>query len=370
MYSRMNIAFLNSVAPTVWGGVEKWMLNTSVGLGERGHRIAVIGRPGSLFLRRVEQVGIRTIPLTLRSDFDPATIARLIRIFRRERVDLLCVNFNKELRLGGIAARIAGVQAVVCRKGLPLVRDNAKFRATYRHLVDRIIVPSESLKRELIAYSWLSGDRMDVIPNGIALDRPAPSRRPEIRKRWDIADGEVVVGSVGRLVPQKGYRVLLEAAPRILQRRPGTKFVLVGAGRERAQLEDTTEELAIAHRVLFAGETDRPMDAIAAMDLFVLPSLFEPFGQVLLEAMVCSRPIVASNVGGIPEVVEHETSALLVSPRDPERLAQAILALLTDRDKAMRLARAGRTRVKTVFRLDTMIDRVEACFEEAVKLGR
>ena len=343
------------------------MWNTSVGLGERGHRTAVIGRPESLFLRRIEQAGIRTIPLALRSDFDPITIARLIRIFRKEPVDLLCVNLNKELRLGGIAARIAGVRAVVCRKGLPLVRDNAKFRATYRYLVDRIIVPSESLKRELIAYPWLSADRMDVIPNGIAFDPPAPSRRPEIRKRWGIADGELAVGSVGRLVSQKGYRVLLEAAPRILRRCPHTTFVLVGAGRERAHLEDRAEELAIAPRVLFAGETDRPMDAIAAMDLFVLPSLFEPFGQVLLEAMVCSRPIVASNVGGIPEVVEHETSALLVPPRDPENLAQAILTLLTDRDRAIRLARAGRTRAKTVFRLETMIDRVEACFEEAVK---
>jgi len=112
------------------------------------------------------------------------------------------------------------------------------------------------------------------------------------------------------------------------------------------------------------------MDAIAAMDVFVLPSLFEPFGQVLLEAMVCSRPIVATNVGGIPEVIEHEISGLLVPPHDSERLAQAILTLLTDHDRAMRLARAGCTRVEALFRLETMIDRVEACFEEAVKLGR
>ena len=211
---------------------------------------------------------------------------------------------------------------------------------------------------------------MDVIPNGIALDPPEPSRRPKIRRMWGIADGEVVVGSVGRLVPQKGYRVLLEAAPHLLQQCPRTKFILVGAGRERVQLEDRAKELGIAHGVHFVGETDRPMDAIAAMDVFVVSSLFEPFGQVLLEAMVCSRPIVASNVGGIPEVVEHEISGLLVPPRDPERLAQAILALLTDRDKAMRLVRAGRTRVKTLFGLDTMIDRVEVCFEEAMGRGR
>ena len=367
MYPRMNIAFLNSVAPNVWGGVEKWMRNVSVGLGKRGHRILVIGRPGSQFIRRVGEAGVRTLPLTMRSDFDPVTIARLTRIFRSERVELLCVNFNKELRLGGIAARIAGVRAVVCRKGLPLVRDNAKFRATYRHLVDRIIVPSESLKRELMAYPWLRADRMDVIPNGIALESPNASRRTELRKKWGIEDGEMVVGSVGRLVPQKGYRVLLEAAPRIMQQCPRTKFVLVGAGRERAQLADRAEALGISRRVHFAGATDRPMDAIAALDVFVLPSLFEPFGQVLLEAMVCVRPIVATRVGGIPEVVEHEQSALLAPPRDSERLAQAILVLLTDRDRAMRLARAGQTRVESLFRLETMIDRVEACFVKSLK---
>ena len=366
MYSKRNIAFLNSVAPDVWGGVEKWMRNVSVGLGERGHRILVIGRPGSQFIRRVGEAGVRTLPLTLRSDFDPVTIARLIRIFRKERVELLCVNFNKELRLGGIAARMAGVRAVVCRKGLPLVRDNAKFRATYRHLVDRIIVPSESLKRELMAYPWLRADRMDVIPNGIALEPPNASRRTELRKQWGIEDDEIVVGSVGRLVPQKGYRVLLEAAPRILRQCPRAQFVLVGSGRERAELADLADELGISRRVHFAGATDRPEDAITAMDVFVLPSLFEPFGQVLLEAMVCAKPIVATRVGGIPEVVEHEHSALLVSPRDPEQLAQAILVLLTDRDRAMRLARSGRTRVETVFRLETMIDRVEACFEKSL----
>ena len=364
---KMNIAFLNSVAPTVWGGVEKWMRNVSVRLGKRGHRILVIGRPGSQFLRRVGEAGVRTIPLTLRSDFDPVTIARLIRIFRKERVELLCVNFNKELRLGGIAGRIAGVRAVVCRKGLPLVRENAKFRATYRHLVDRIIVPSASLKRELMAYPWLPADRVDVIPNGIALEPPNASRRTELRRRWGIGDGEMVVGSVGRLVPQKGYRVLLDAAPRIMRQCPRAKFVLVGAGRQRAELEDRAEALGISRLVRFAGATDRPKDAIAALDVFVLPSLFEPFGQVLLEAMVCSRPIVATRVGGIPEVVEHEQSALLVPPCDSERLAQAILSLLTDRDRAMRLARAGRTRVETLFRLEPMIDRVAACFEKSLK---
>ncbi|MFH1006398.1 MAG: glycosyltransferase family 4 protein [Candidatus Latescibacterota bacterium] len=363
----MNIALINSVATDVWGGIEKWMRSVSVGLSAKGHRIMVIGRPGSEFLRRVGDAGVRTIPLAFRSDFDPVTIARLIRLFRRERVDLLCVNFNKDLRLGGIAARMAGVRAVVCRKGLPLVRNNAKFRAIYRHLVDRIIVPSESLKQELTAYPWLPGDGIDVIPNGIAPDPPNVSVRAELRKVWGIAEEEIVVGSVGRLVSQKGYRVLLDAVPGIVNQHPRCRFVLVGAGRERAFLEGRARDLGIASRVHFAGETDRPTEAISAMDLFVLPSLFEPFGQVLLEAMSLSKAIVATEVGGIPEVVEHGKSALLVPPENPECLAQAICSLLADPDRAATLARAGCARVETHFGLQPMIDRVEACFEKSIK---
>lgn len=360
----MHIAFVNSVAPNVWGGVEQWMLNVSFHLAQRGHRTVVVGRSGSLFLQRIANRGVQARSVSFRSDIDPLTILHLARLFKRERTDLLCVNLNKELRVGGIAARLIGVRGMVCRKGLPMVRDTPIFRLTYRHWVDRIIVPSKNLKAELTAYPWLDPERIDVIPNGVEV--PVPSGlRSAIRTHWGIEQKTKVVGSVGRLVPQKGYQYVLKAAPSILHHHPDVRFVFVGDGRERANLEHLADRFNVRSKVLFAGDTDHPLSMMEAMDVFVLPSIFEPFGQVLIEAMACSRPIVASRVGGIPEVVEDGVTGLLVPPRDPKALVEGILRLLDDEALARAMGAAGRKHVEERFRLSQMIDDVERSFQQA-----
>lgn len=376
----MNIVFINSVSTQVWGGVEKWMRDISAKLEQRGHRCVVVGRPRSLFLKRIESTGIKVVPLRFRSDLDPFTVLFLARLFQRERTDIVCVNLNKELRLGGIAARIVHTPAVVNRKGLPMVHDNWRFRVTYRHLVDRIIVPSNSLKRELTAYNWLEARKIEVVPNGIeaeAISKVRESKFEDRKLKSNIRDllgfpfEKKIIGSVGRLVGQKGYSYLIEAIPMVRKVISDIVLVLIGDGPQRVQLEKRVEALGLTGSVLFLGEREDAADLIRGMDLFVLPSVFEPFGQVLLEAMVHSVPVVASKVGGIPEIIEDGVEGILVPPEDSVALSNAILHILSFSKIAAKMGMAGRMKVERQFQLQKTVDAVERIFYDTLteKLG-
>jgi glycosyltransferase involved in cell wall biosynthesis len=173
---------------------------------------------------------------------------------------------------------------------------------------------------------------------------------------------------VARLAPQKGHRVLFDALPAIVARVPNVHVRLVGHEELStvAELREYAEQRGVADRVTFEGFRSA-VDVMADFDVFVLPSLWEGFGLVLLEAMAAGRPVVASAVGPIPEIVVDGVTGLLVPPGDAAALAAAITRLLTDPDLAAAFGRAGRARVEAEFGLDTMVARTQALYEELVE---
>ena len=186
-----------------------------------------------------------------------------------------------------------------------------------------------------------------------------------LHEEYLIPEASPIVGVVARLEAEKGHRVLLEAWPLVLAAHPEAWLLIVGEGSERNSLEAQAGSLGISDRVVFTGRREDVPAVTAALDVAVLPSYREAQGLSVLEAMALSRPVVASNVGGIPEMIEDGVSGLLVPPGNREALAGAINRLLSDHPYADMLAKRGHDLVHDRFCIELMTSQIEALYDEA-----
>lgn len=371
----MRIAFLNSIEAGTFGGMEHWIQLVSAGLLSRGHSIHLLGRPQSSFLDRVcrHVPEANRVSLRISGDFNPSTISKVKRLLSQQRIDVLCVNFNKDVRLGGIAARLNGNVKVVWSVGINITKDRFSHRLLTPRLIDRVIVPSQSLKEQITHYGYITESTVDVIPIGIDAT-PAPFQnddaRRRLREKYNLSPDAVVAVTVGRLVYKKGHEYLVEAAPQILKMCPSIYFLFLGDGPEEAELRQEVRRLGIEEHVIFAGMLDNIDLELAGADIMIHPSKEEPFGIALLEGMRAGLPIVASRVGGIPEVVVDGKTAILFEPRSPEAIADAVEKVLQDESLMHRLGQAGHERLRKEFPYRVMIDRVEKVFAAVVESPR
>lgn len=370
----MNILFLDSIEPATYGGMEEWIRLVAAGLAERGHAVSVAGRPGSEFLRRIESdlPGVTTLALDISGDFNPATIARLKKFLDAREIDLITVNFNKDLRLGGIAARLDGRPAVIWSVGLDITKDSFGHRLLTPRLVDGTIVPSLALKKQITRHGYLEPDTVEVIPIGIddrEFSRPDPASALRLREKYKMPPDVIVAVTVARFVDQKGHRHLVDAAPGVIRSNPAVRFLLLGDGPLRGELAERVAGYGLNEHFIFAGMLDDLDLELAGSDLMVHPSVDEPFGIAILEGMRAGLPVVASRIGGIPEVVEENSTAVLVTPSNPRELAEAIRSIVSSQQTRLALGRAGQERWRRNFRRVTMIDRIETYFRSHLKTG-
>jgi glycosyltransferase involved in cell wall biosynthesis len=232
--------------------------------------------------------------------------------------------------------------------------------------MDHLVAVSRAIVRK-IEDEGRVGAPISLIYNGIDLARYSEQEVCcTLHSEYSIAAGSPIVGVVARLDPEKGHPTLLEAWPAVRKAVPNAHLLIVGEGMERTALELQALGLGINRSVTFTGRRDDVPAVTAALDVAVLPSYREAQGLTILEAMALSRPVVASAVGGIPEMIEHGRTGLLVPPRDPEALAGAIVRVLTDHPYADTLARAGHDLVYERFCVELMVRAVETIYDEAV----
>jgi glycosyltransferase involved in cell wall biosynthesis len=227
---------------------------------------------------------------------------------------------------------------------------------------DRVTATGMRLAEATVQY-MPPGRDVAVVPYGVDLDRFKPRQR----------QGEdLVVGSVGRLAPEKGLKYLLEAVAQIVPQAPNLRVLLAGDGPERGSLERQVKRLRIAERVEFAGEVphEQVPDTLARMDIFAMPSTWEGFGVSAIEAAAMELPVVASNVHGIPDVVDDEVTGLLAPPKDIAGLSEALLRLLNDPDERKRMGRAGRQMVTARYSWPDNVRQMEAIYAELTSRTR
>ncbi len=307
---------------------------------------------------------------------DALTVARLVRRFRRDRPHIVHTHTSKAGILGRAAARIAEVPAVVhtphgnvfdgyfSRWKTRVFVEAEKRAAAW---TDRIIELTPGGIDEHLAQGIGRRDQFVHIFSGIDLTPydDARRRRAETRAKLGVAADDFVVGAVGRLEPVKGFTYFMAASQRIAAEAPRARFVHAGDGSQAAEIR--RQRGALNGRMTFLGLRGDVPDLMAAFDALVVPSLNEGMGRVILEAGAAGTPVVASRVGGIPEVVRNGETGLLVPPRNPQAITDAVLALERDPDRARAMGAAGRAHVVPAFSLESMVMRIETLYEELIE---
>jgi glycosyltransferase involved in cell wall biosynthesis len=294
-------------------------------------------------------------------------LLRLRGLIRRLRPDVVHTHTSKAGFVGRLAARLAGVPRILhtphghvfhgyggptaTRVFIALERFAACF-------TERIVVLTDAEAEQHLSFGVGRLGQFVRIPSGVDLavvqsSAPGASR---VRQCLGLPDGAPLIGTVARLVPIKGLRHLITAMPEIVHRCPDAHLALAGDGEEREMLTRLATDLRMSPHVHFLGFRQDPATVTAALDVFVLPSLNEGQGRVLVTAMALGVPVVATRVGGIPEVVEDGRQGLLVPPADPSALAGAVADLLEDRARAASMGEEGRARAR-LFSAEIMLER-------------
>jgi glycosyltransferase involved in cell wall biosynthesis/protein-tyrosine-phosphatase len=345
----------------LWAGAEVQVATVASYLVEAPdvELTAVLLNDGPL-AAELRRLGVPVTVIDERTNGPLAILAALTRYLRARPVDVVHTHRGKDTVLGALAARLAGVRGLVrtVHGHREPMRgwDRVKFGAyealdtwTLRCLADRVVAVSRRLASSLDDGGY--GPATVVhIPNGVDAARIRSSRpREEVRRALGIDPADSLIGIVGRLSPVKGHALFLRAARRILDEAPRARFVIVGDGPLRAELERTARDLGVAAACVFAGARMDVYDLVGAMDVFVLSSLHEGAPMALLEAMALGTPVVATAVGGVPEILTQGTTGLLVGGQDANGLATACLELLRDPERARAMATRARGVVADAF---------------------
>jgi glycosyltransferase involved in cell wall biosynthesis len=319
-------------------------------LCRQGWPVTFVVQPRSPLLEKAAAAGLPVLPRRMRSELGLLAAFRLAVAMRRRKCRLVHFHDAHAAAVGGIAAALARVplRVISRRVDFPLSR-NFLSRRKYTRAADAVIAISQGVKRVLVE-GGVEAERVEVVPSGIdfsVYDQELP--RDYLRREFHFSEGDYLVGIVAQLEDHKGHRYLIEAARLLMQRTRKVKIIIVGEGSLRLELTQQADQLEVKDLVYFMGyRTDIPR-ILASLDLFVLSSHLEGLGSSLLDAMACGLPVVATRTGGIPEVVHHEKTGLLVPAKNPEALAEAILTLYHDRRLAGRLAEEGRRQVRDKF---------------------
>jgi glycosyltransferase involved in cell wall biosynthesis len=348
-------------------GAENHLLLLLPALRERGHDVRFVmlheEEPGAAELaRRLEQAGVPVEQLRMRASVDPLAFGRLARVVGRLRPDVLHTHLVHADFHGLPAGRLARVPLLVSTKhGFNPFRGRRAFAAadrTVARLADAHVAISAGLARYLAESEGFDEAEFEVVHYGIVAGPPPPE-----------PPGAPRLALIGRLIPIKGHEVLLDALVRVRREVPEVTLEMAGDGPLEAELRARAARLGLADSVSFLGRVAPPSPVFERAEIVVVPSLGEGFGLVALEAMERARPVVASDVGGLPEIVEADVTGLVVPSRDPAALAEAIVALARDPARAAAFGAAGRERALSAFSQERCTDRIEELYRAALETG-
>jgi glycosyltransferase involved in cell wall biosynthesis len=348
------------------GGAQESYTGLLLGLDRNRYDVRALSLSAGSAVQRLRGLGV-SVDVIDEAD-DELAVRELAAWLRREEIDLVHAHMYRAEVVGTRAAVAAGTAVIIATVHSSRVRSaqDVETLAALTPSMDRLIVPSESIGRKVGA-EGRSAARFAIVPNGIDLSRfSGPVRPCALRRESDIPARGPLLGVVARLEPEKGHRVLVEAMPAILAAVPDAWLAVIGEGSEADALRAQAAALGrtVADRIVFTGRRDDVSAVTADLTVAVLPSLREAQGISLLEAMARRVPVVASDVGGIPEVVTDGVDGRLVPPGDSAALAAAIVELLRDPSLARRLGEAGRRTVEERFSIDAQVRRIQAVYDE------
>jgi len=374
------------------GGSAENTLLTALGLDKNRYEVLLAKGPSteskmgfrermevdkSLQIAQSDGVGIINIPKLMRRIdllYDFISFIKILKIIRSEKPQIVHTHTSKAGLLGRLAAFVAKTPIIIhTPHGHIFYGYFGRVTSYLFVLIEKLLAKITDKIISLTNQEGLDHVRLNIacpekfisIHSGVDIQRfiSAKSGGDGLKASFGIMPQSLVVGTIGRLVPIKGHEYLIEAAPKILKEVPGVKFVLVGDGNLRPKLERLTNALNVQDAFLFLHWRSDIPKIIRMFDLFTLPSLNEGMGKVLVEAMAAGKAIVASNTGGIPDLVVHAHNGLLVPPGNPSRLAEAIVTLLKDSNKRQEMGENGKLLAQR-YSVESMVNKTETLYEE------
>ena len=387
------------------GSAENTML-TVLGLARQGYEVTLVrGHPQESAMSTREQkslessiqeaqsLGVKILVVTtvvrrIHPFYDLAAFLRIFQIIRQEKPHIVHTHTSKAGILGRLAAWFYNRFVIPRPQSAIKIIHTPHGHVFYGHFgrlmswvfiilerlfatfTHKIITLTERGTEEHLACGVGRRDQFVTIPSGVDLNRLYTNTIDPItdKGKHDLPPSCLLVGTVGKMVPIKGHSTMISAAHEVIRAFPAAHFVMVGEGPLEAELRRQGRELSIQDHLHFIKAWGEEAWAwIRKFDLFVLPSLNEGMGRVLIEAMAQARPVIASRVGGIPEIVVDGRTGILVPPNDPKWLADAILKLLKDPDRGRRMGEEGKKRIDSRFSAETMVTRIDQLYQELLQ---
>ena len=352
------------------GGAERVISNLAASLDPQRYRaILCLFRPGWLQERSASR-GIRTFIIPTHGMTDWRWALQFQRLLQQERVNLIHAHELDANVQGAFVAALSGIPLVATVHGKNYFWEKLRRRLAYRWVSRKatMVAVSEDLKQFIVEKVGISSSLVKVLYNGVdMLPQCTPAEVVECRKELGLPEDHQIVGVVGNLYPVKGHQYLIKAIPAVLKKCPNTSFVFAGRGQLESELKEQVRQFGVGERVFFLGLRQDIPRILAMLDVFVLPSLSEGLSMAILEAMVAGKPVVATQVGGNPELVLHGETGFLVPPRDSQALASSLVTLLTNRQQAAQFAEKGKCRAEGQFSLRTMVCTYQLLYDKCLE---
>lgn len=339
-----------------WGGIERYVAYLAEGLSSRGHKVHATVPKGSPLDQRLK---CRKDHLSLKRQFSARALLGYLKLFREVEYDVVHVHFSRDFVMPAIAARMTRQPLVMMTRHVALPWSKSQV-ARYTKLYDHIIAVSDATKKHLVA-SGVKPGMVTVAKAGCPALKPEQLREP-LRAMMGIAKDDFAIGSFGRLVKEKGISTLIQAVPHLPDK---TRIEIFGDGPLRAELEAEAAQVAPG-RIKFHGFVEGIDDRMNAMDAVAIPSVWEEaFPFAALEALSLGKPIIASKVGGLPEIVQHQRTGLLFEKEDADSFAKCVRHLQEVPNLRAAIEENARKLHRSDFTVDAMAERIEHAYHRA-----
>ncbi len=342
-----------------WGGGEAQVLGLLTYLGRKGHRNDLLAYPGGRLFERCGPLGVKRLSLVARNDLDLRPVPALRRLIRSEKYDIVHFHTKRAHALSLWLPRGPQCPKYVVTRRMDYPEAKTWYtRLLYNRRVDGVVAISRVIMNLLIE-AGVEPERIRLIHSGID-----PQRFDRCADGSASAEYEAVVGIIASLEERKGHRYLFEAAAMLKRRGHKIKYLVAGEGPARRQLEERVKALHLGDEIRFCGFVSDAPDFLSQIDIFTLPSLYEGLGVAALEAMAAGKPVIASRVGGLPELIADGETGMLVAPKNSEELAQAVARLAGEKSLAREMGQKGAERARASFSLEQMAAKNEAYYCE------
>ncbi len=312
-------------------------------------------------------MGIEVIPHKIRSAWEPGSVLRIKNLIRELKIDVLHTHSSVDSWAGGLAGRWARVPVLVRTRHIS-VRVRRPWLNRVYYLPDAIITTGEHIRRELLQTHKIPAERIVSIPTGADTGR-FHARPPdlELKKRMGLPIDSPVITLVAVLRAQKRHELVIAAAAELIKVFPQARFLFVGDGPGRDRVEQEIRKAQLEDRILMTGYREDIPEILSFTDLGIISSVAEGIPQFLFQIMAMGKPVIATAVGGIPDIVASGVTGILIPPEDPAALVQAMVQALRDPESAGRLGEEGRRLVEKEYTVEKMAEKVYRVYQQVLE---